>query len=247
MSQMLVPNHLAAIAVTVLLSVLLCLLARRAPTAFRAVSWPIAAIVIGNELIYVLSGVVNHTFAWSWSLPLYLCDIAALISGVALISRRALLVEITYFWAIGGTLQGLLTPDQAFSHIDYSYLEYYTDHIGVLVVAAVLIFGLRLRLRRWSALWVAGITIGFTLLDGLVDAVTGGNYMYLRAIPVNGSLLSVLGPWPWYIVAATGIGILLFCLLSVPFWFMSPQPRPATAVGGEGDRLQADALAPAPR
>jgi uncharacterized membrane protein YwaF len=31
--------------------------------------------------------------------------------------------------------------------------------------------------------------------------------MYLRAKPVHSSLLSVLGPWPWYIVSTAALGL----------------------------------------
>jgi uncharacterized membrane protein YwaF len=64
---------------------------------------------------------------------------------------------------------------------------------------------------------VFAITVAYTGFVGLFDWLTGSNYMYLAAIPTHGSLLSVLGPWPWYILSATGVAIVLLLILDAPF------------------------------
>jgi len=50
---------------------------------------------------------------------------------------------------------------------------------------------------------------------GAADLITGGNYMYLAWKPAHGSLLSLLGPWPWYIAGALGVGALLLGVVDV--------------------------------
>ena len=37
--------------------------------------------------------------------------------------------------------------------------------------------------------------------------------MYLRFKPIHHSLLSVMGPWPWYIAAAAGVALVMFAVL----------------------------------
>jgi uncharacterized membrane protein YwaF len=63
-----------------------------------------------------------------------------------------------------------------------------------------------------------------TVLAAFVDIATGGNYMYLRHPPSNGTLLKVLGPWPWYVVSSTGIALLLFWALDAPFRHTATRP-----------------------
>jgi uncharacterized membrane protein YwaF len=41
--------------------------------------------------------------------------------------------------------------------------------------------------------------------------------MFLAAIPATSSLLSVLGPWPWYILSAAGVALILLWALDAPF------------------------------
>ena len=41
--------------------------------------------------------------------------------------------------------------------------------------------------------------------------------MYLAAVPTHGSLLSVLGHWPWYILSAAAVALVLLLILDAPF------------------------------
>ena len=61
------------------------------------------------------------------------------------------------------------------------------------------------------------LTLTFAVLVGVIDLATGGNYMYLRQVPASGTLLSVMGPWPWYIVGAAVLAGAIFAVLELPF------------------------------
>jgi len=89
---------------------------------------------------------------------------------------------------------------------------------------------------------------------GIVDALTGANYMFLRSPPAEWTLLRVLGPWPWYVVSAAGVALVLLTVLDAPFWSRrrrapvpaSPAPlRPATPnPRGTTGRPARDVVAP---
>ncbi|HMK63841.1 MAG TPA: TIGR02206 family membrane protein, partial [Acidimicrobiales bacterium] len=150
----------------------------------------------------------------------------------------SLLVELTWFWGMAGTLQAVATPDldQGFPHL--VFFQYTAGHLAIVVVALYLVVGLRHRPRRRAAPRVLAITAAYTAAVGLVDWWTGADYMFLRSPPANWTLLSVLGPWPWYIFSATGVAVVLVTLLDAPFW---PGRRRASESVPSGDRAQAAA------
>ena len=60
---------------------------------------------------------------------------------------------------------------------------------------------------------VFALTAAFAALAAIGCLVTGGNYMFLRRKPSNGSILDPLGPWPWYIVGAAALGLAMLLVL----------------------------------
>lgn len=196
-----------------------CVLARRRPgrvaTAVgRGISLTLAAVAA----VYVVRPVVAGGWTAAGSLPLNLCDVALAIAAVACwLPRWRLGVELTYFWGAAGTLQAVLTPDLAQRFPSLEFFEFVVGHVGILVAAAYLVVALRISPRRGAAVRVFAITLAYTAVIGVIDWLSGGDYMYLAHRPRHASLLSALGPWPWYILSAAGVAIVLFWLLDLPF------------------------------
>jgi hypothetical integral membrane protein (TIGR02206 family) len=131
--------------------------------------------------------------------------------------QTPLLVELTWFWGMAGTLQAVATPELDVEFPQPVFFQYVVGHLGVIVAAWFLVVGLRLYPRPGAVLQTLAITTGYTGLVGLVNVVTGANYMFLREPPDNWTLLRVFGPWPWYIVTAAAVAVVLFVLLDAPF------------------------------
>lgn len=179
----------------------------------------LALVLVADELgwwAYLLSRGLR-AFDVADALPLQLCDATVIAAALALWFRRPLVVELTYFWALAGSTQALLTPDLPQHFPSFLFVQYYVAHGGAVTAALLLVVGLGLPPRRHAVISVAVITIGFAALVGLVDAVTGANYMYLRYKPPGPTPLDLLGPWPWYLAPATLIGAALFVVLDLPF------------------------------
>jgi hypothetical integral membrane protein (TIGR02206 family) len=213
------PAYLLSIGIAVAVAGGLCLSARRRPGRWTV--WAgraLGVLLVVGMLVWQIDQVVRHTWTLEADLPLNLCDTALLVAAIACWSQRILLVELTYFWGLAGTLQAVITPN-LYSHFPHlGFLAYVVEHLGILVAALFLIVGMGIRPRPGAARNVFAITAAFTAAVGSIDAATGSNYMFLRARPSEWSLLSVLGPWPWYIFSAAGLAIVFLIVLDAPFW-----------------------------
>ncbi len=167
-------------------------------------------ILLGWAGEYVADAVLG-TWSLRYTLPLQLTDAVSAASILALCTRRMIFVELAYFWSLTASLQAVLTPDLGMSFPSVYYFTYFTYHIGAVVGACFLVLGCRLYPRSGAVRRVYAATLAWTVVAAIGDLSTGGNYMYLSQKPVHNSLLSVMGPWPWYIAstAALGLGLLL--------------------------------------
>ena len=175
----------------------------------------LALVILVAYLTEYVANAVDGTWSARTHLPLQLTDAVTLAAVIALWAPRPLLVEIVYFWALTASLQAVLTPDlgQAFPSI--FYFTYFTTHIGVVVAACLLVFGVGMTPRP-GAMWrVYAVTAAFAAIVGVADLITGGNYMYLRHKPERSSLLDEMGPWPWYVLGGAAFGLAVFAALSV--------------------------------
>jgi hypothetical integral membrane protein (TIGR02206 family) len=177
----------------------------------------LAAFLLAGAVGYVIAewrlGILS---AWDF-LPLHLCDFAIFVAAFALLTGRRAAVELIWFWALSGTLLAVLTPAVSGSFPDWRWLLYFAMHGGVIAAALVLVVGCGIRPRPGAALRAFGWTLVYAGIVGVVDLVTGANFLWLRAKPAQPTLLDWLGPWPLYLLAAGAIGLAAFHLLALPF------------------------------
>jgi hypothetical integral membrane protein (TIGR02206 family) len=212
------PEHLVPLAMLIVVVALLSVAARRRPGRWiDAVAVIMAVVIVVAELSWQPYTLANHVWSVAASLPVQLCDVGGFAAAAALLWRQLLLVEVAYFWGLGGTLQALLTPDLRDHFPAFPYLQFYITHDLVIVAALFLVIGLGLHPRTGSVRRIFLLTVAFAALVGLIDLVTGGNYMYLRQVPTSGSLLSLMGPWPWYIPLGAIVTLIALVVLDAPF------------------------------
>ena len=223
-------TYVSTLAITVVASVALCFGARRHPGTWVGITDRLLAVVLlAASLEWVWTTGVSQGWSPADSLPLALCDVATLVAAAALWWRIPLLVELTWFWGLAGSLQSLITPDVQLGLPSATFIEYVVAHAGIVITALFLVVGQRIAPRARGAARVFAITAAYTAVVGLADALTGGDYMYLRSRPSSWTLLSVLGPWPWYIFSAAGVALVLLVALDGPFWHRRQLSRRAVA------------------
>ena len=212
------PEHLFPLALLAVVAAALCAAARRYPGRWTSVAAAMIALaIVVTELSWQPYVLANHSWSVAFSLPVQLCDVGGFVAATALVWRQVLLVEVAYFWGLGGTLQALLTPDLHDHFPSFPYLQFYATHDLVILAALFLVIGLGLQPRTGAVRRVFLLTLAFAAVVGLIDLVTGGNYMYLRQVPAQGSLLSLMGPWPWYIVLGALLALIVLTILDLPF------------------------------
>lgn len=208
----------------------LCIAARRRAGTWRVVVARCIGLVLAADIVaYTVSLGTAGGWSASSSLPLDLCDLGVAVAAAACWWQVPVLVELTYFWGLTGTLQAVLTPDLGTGFPHLRFFEFVVAHLGIVVAALYLVVGMQLVPRTGAVPRVFAITALYTAGIAVVDALTGGNYMYLRHPPGKWTLLRVLGPWPWYIASAAGVALVLLIVLDAPFWRGRRRARAAIA------------------
>jgi hypothetical integral membrane protein (TIGR02206 family) len=184
--------------------------ARRHPGRWLQTFARLLALVIlaGWAGEYVVDA-IRGTWSVRFTLPLQLTDAVSVAAIIALWTRRIAFVELAYYWSFTASLQATLTPDLGATFPDLLYFTYFTYHVGAIVAAAFLVHGLGIYPRSHAIWRVYATTLAWAAAAGTADVITGGNYMYLAWKPAHNSLLSVLGPWPWYIAGGAGAGLVM--------------------------------------
>ncbi len=216
-------QHWIAIITILLVNLFLVYVSRHPNEAFRErfkqrFRIGLAIVLLLNEATWHLWNYFTGQWTIQTMLPLHMCSVFVFLSAFMLIRRNYRVYEFAYFLGIGGALQPILTPDlgiYAFPHL--RYYQVFLSHGGIVTAAIymTLLEGFR---PTWGSL---GRTILYTNLYmgvvAIVNTLIGSNYLFIAHKPETASLIDVLGPWPWYILALEGIGLVLFFLLYLPF------------------------------
>ena len=158
----------------------------------------------------------------SW--PFHFCDIAAVLCAIALVGQRPRLAELGYLWGMAGTVQGLITPNLFFDWHTPEFWGFFLQHGGVPIAAVTLAFGMKLpptkgavkRAICWGVVYLIGAGLAnVTLAKSFVGCHP--NYGFVCAKPQTGSLLDLMGPWPWYLLGLVGLALIFFNLLCLPW------------------------------
>jgi hypothetical integral membrane protein (TIGR02206 family) len=177
-----------------------------------------ALVLLAKGGLWVYLFDVRTPFTWANGLPLQLCDFAVFLAAAACWWQVPLLAEILWFWALAGTAQAVLTPELFVGFPSLLFASYLVGHLAIVGAAFVLTVGLGLTPRRRAVPRVFATTVGYALVAGIVDWSAHADYLFLSSPPPTASLLSLLGPWPWYVASAAGVALVLFVALDMPFW-----------------------------
>ena len=206
--------HLAALAVLAVAAPAAVLVARRCSDRTTTIVYrALAVLIICGWVGEYVADVTHGIWSVQYDLPLQLTDLIAVTTAWALWTRGQRAAEFVYLWALSASLQATITPDLSWNYPSVFYFTYFDYHIVAVVAGIGLAFGCGLYPQPGAPRRVFLATLAWTVVAAAGDLITGGNYMYLRAKPVDGSLMNVFGPWPWYIVGTAALGFAILLVL----------------------------------
>lgn len=213
-------QHFAVLASIAVAAIVLVWAARRVsgtPVEGRALTiagW----IMLAATIVWVVWNLVPSHWHIEKSLPLNLSDALRFITSFALITRSGWLIAICYYWGLTLNIQSILTPDLNYFHAPvFEFIMYWFFHGMALLTPIVLVWGFGYR-PTWRGYGIAYASVLFWAgLAGIVNALTGANYLYLAHAPEIASALDLLGPWPWYILSEIILIAAVWALITWPW------------------------------
>ena len=174
--------------------------------------------------VILISRAVGIHFYWDYlgiltiesSLPLHLCGLSAILSGIVLFWRKQWAYECLFFWGIPGAFHSLLTPEFTFGTSGFLFYEYYLSHGGIILSAIYLtwVFGMKPRQGSWLKIFLySQILIPFI---AFINWIFNANYMFLCTKPIANNPF-LIGEWPWYLLSIELAGLLHFFIIYLPF------------------------------
>lgn len=212
--------HLVSMAVILVLCIILvaCRKSFKTEKSRKTFRYVFAAFIILQQASIYVWYTISDEWSVEITLPLQLCDLSLFLSIAVLLAKCQLLTELLYYWGMGGATQAILTPDignYTFPH--FVFYQFFMSHCVILLVCIYMIAVEKFRPSPRSVLRTFLITNLYALLILPVNRLTGGNYLFLSRKPVGGSLLDLIGPWPWYILSLEAVASVIFIILYLPF------------------------------
>lgn len=190
----------------------------------RAWAWFILAAQVPSNYYYI---------ALHWdlqnSLPLHLCDLAVIVAGFALLLEARWLRTLLYFWGLGLSTQGFITPvvQEGVAHPRFWY--FWLNHLQIVGSAVYLLVVLRYRPRWRDAALAWAITLVYAGVMVAFNLAFETNYGFVgNLVPETPTIIDKLGPWPERVFMLVGIVTAWFAVL----WAVWPVAR---MIGGRGE------------
>ncbi len=214
------PFHFITLAICVALIAWACRLGLRwrGTIKEKRLRWAWASFIL---LVQIPSNYYYLYLDWDFanSLPLHVCDLAVLIAAFALLTNARWLKTMLYFWGIGLSTQGFITPVVTTGLGTAWYWFFWTNHLQIIGSAVYLLVAMGYRPTRKDFLTGAMISLAYLAAILWFDLRFEVNYAYVGNLkPKTPTLIDKLGPWPQRLYLIMGIVVSLFAAM----WLVWP-------------------------
>ena len=198
--------------------------------AKRRTRLTIFTILLLNEIGWHSWNLYHGGWSVSEHIPLHLCGVGIWSSMFVLLTRNYRVFEIVFFFGIVGAAQAILTPSAGeYGWPHFRAFQTTISH-SMLVIAMVYMAAIEGLRPTWRSVWrtMVFLNVYLVFVTG-VNYVLGSNYMFTMEKPATASLFDYMGPWPWYLLAAEVLAVILFSLLYLPFALSDRRARQKAA------------------
>jgi hypothetical integral membrane protein (TIGR02206 family) len=214
------PSHLIVLALTIFTPGVLILIARLRPSPRleKRICRMFVAAILGIWTYWYVVAWSQGWLTWGDGLPLDLCSWAAIATVIALTGKNQTAFDLAYFWALAGTVQGILTPNLPYDFPEPRFVVFSIFHGGIIAAVLFMVFALKRRPYAKSIPKVLAWTLGYAGVAGPVDWLLNVNYGFLRAKPEHVSLFNMMPDWPYDIFVLVVMAILSVLIYYAPFF-----------------------------
>lgn len=162
-------------------------------------------------IIWQAHNVVWYFLPSQWdiaeSLPLHLCDLAAWVAPLALLTQKRWLRTILFFWGLGLSTQAFVTPVLEEGIDRFVFWSFWVGHTQIVGSAAYDLLVLKYRPTWRDYRFVTIVNLAIIALMVPFNLLLDVNYWYVgNTRPQFPTLIDRLGPWPLRIVWMILIG-----------------------------------------
>lgn len=154
---------------------------------------------------------------WQERLPFHMCSIMPFIAAGALLTGCPYMSALTYFMGTLVCAQALITPALPYEFSHPVFFEFFISHALIVLAALYLPLVQSWRPRPRDFLKAFYFGIGYALAMLALNPLLGTNFGFVMRAPAGGSILDLLGPWPWYLLGMMVPAFICMWLLTLPF------------------------------
>lgn len=196
----------------------------------KLIVFTIVALEVSRQIWAISMG----DYLWSEMLPLHLCGIQIFLMPLMLKTRSPLLKNFVYLTAFPGALAALLFNETVFYKypvFHFQSIQTFVIHTLIMIVPIFLMVFEGFRPKLAYILPSAALLALITVFDGLVNVMTGGNYLFIASAPADTPIawIADVTGWPGYIPIMILLVVFIWLILVLPFTIVEKMNAPLTS------------------
>ena len=206
------PTHWISIILFFLAALFLPLIAKKfLSRSFQSIiSYLLVFFVFINFPIWALLEIIAGSFDLKLHLPLHLCRFANLALPFAVLNKDGVLFQVLFYWGLSAMFQAIFTPDITHDFPHFHYFRFIAAHhlLVITIIYYVVVFDYKPTISGLKSAFFA--LNAFLIIALIFNTIFESNYFWLMDKPPTGSLLDLMGPWPWYILVGEFVALIHF-------------------------------------